>query len=299
MKFFLICALAVAFFSISSGAPASREYDEIDLIESAMKHSPLHHHHHNHTNCIKKCQENSCSCCMENLWGHQVCMFTTFTPFPLGVEFSLTWGEKNHFKVTATDLHPSPICFKPGKTGKFVKICIDITQISFERGHAGGCFGVTTEPIPIKFTLACLYMGPGPDRQENPRTVKADRVPAVPLELAMDPKYVMDAIPAIPAVRAMPLRPAQQEDYKSYVDRIPAMPLEPTVQKDPKYVMDAMPGVPAMSLKAVQEEDYESIVDRVQAMPLEPTLQKDPKYVMDVIPASLVDYQDILSATLN
>lgn len=286
MKVVLICALAVAFFSISSGAPASREHDEIDLTESAMKHSPLHHHHHNRTHCIKKCQENSCSCCMKNLWGHQVCMFTTFTPFPLGVEFSLTWGEKNHFKVTATDLHPSPICFKPGKTGKFVKICIDITQISFERGQAGGCFGVTTEPIPIKFTLACLYMGRGPDGQENPRTVKADRVvPAVPLELAMDPKYVMDAIPAIPAVRAMPLRPAQQEDYKSYVDRIPAMPLEPTVQKDPKYVMDAMPGVPAMSLKAFQEEDYESIVDRVQAMPLEPTLQKDPKYVMDAIPA--------------
>jgi len=285
MKVVLICALAVAFFSISSGAPASREHDEIDLTESAMKHSPLHHHHHNRTHCIKKCQENSCSCCMKNLWGHQVCMFTTFSPFPLGVEFSLTWGEKNHFKVTATDLHPSPICFKPGKTGKFVKICIDITQISFERGQAGGCFGVTTEPIPIKFTLACLYMGRGPDRQENPRTVKADRVvPAVPLELAIDPKYVMDAIPAIPAVRAMPLRPAQQEDYKSYVDRIPAMPLEPTVQKDPKYVMDAMPGVPAMSLKAVQEEHYESIVDRVQAMPLEPTVQKDPKYVMDAMP---------------
>ena len=144
---------------------------------------------------------------------------------------------------------------------------------------------MTTEPIPIKFTLACLYMGPGLDPQENPRTVKADRVPAglpaVPLELAMDPKYVMDTIPA---VRAMPLRPAQQEDYKSYMDRVPAMPLEPTVQKDPKYVMDAMPGVPAMSLKAVQEEDYESILDRVQAMPLEPTLQKDPKYVMDTIP---------------
>lgn len=138
---------------------------------------------------------------------------------------------------------------------------------------------MTTEPIPIKFTLACLYMGLGPDRQANPRTVKADRVPAIPLELAMDPKYVMDAIPA---VRAMPLRPAQQGNYKSYVDRVPAMPLEPTLQKDPKYVIDAIPAVPAMQMKSSQKEDYDSTVDI--AMPLHPSHEKDPEYVMDAMP---------------
>ena len=60
------------------------------------------------------------------------------------------------------------------------------------------------------------------------------------------------------------------------------MPLEPTLQKDPKYVMDAIPAVPAMQMKSSRKEDYDSTVDI--AMPLHPSHEKDPEYVMDAIP---------------
>ena len=89
----------------------------------------------------------------------------------------------------------------------------------------------------------------------------------------------MDAMPGVPA---MSLKAVQEEDYESIVDRVQAMPLEPTLQKDPKYVMDAIPAVPAMQMKSSRKEDYDSTVDI--AMPQHPSHEKDPEYVMDAIP---------------